>query len=68
MANLMVLDAQLFKEAWLKAQKENEVLFSAEAGDNKEGEAAETKEEKKEETKEETKAEEEKKAEPTATS
>ncbi|OTA61964.1 hypothetical protein K449DRAFT_382647 [Hypoxylon sp. EC38] len=44
-------NAQLFKEAWLKAQKENEVLFAqAKAGEDK-AEASESKtEEKKEES------------------
>ncbi|KAJ8128917.1 hypothetical protein O1611_g4715 [Lasiodiplodia mahajangana] len=53
-------NAQLFKEAWLKAQKENEVLFGKE---DKEEETEVAK------TEEEPKAEEEKKEEePTATS
>jgi len=53
-------NAQLFKEAWLKAQKENEVLFNQEEDDDKEGEASKTEEE--------PKAEEEKKEEPAVTS
>ncbi|KAJ8123874.1 hypothetical protein ONZ43_g274 [Nemania bipapillata] len=52
-------NAQLFKDAWLKAQKENEALFGKE--ENEEDEEAAKAEE-------EPKAEEEKKEEPAATS
>ncbi|KAI1337871.1 hypothetical protein F5Y15DRAFT_389484 [Xylariaceae sp. FL0016] len=52
-------NAQLFKEAWLKAQKENEEMFAKAEG---------AKEEAGEEAKEEPKAEEEKKEEPAAAS
>lgn len=47
---ILVSDAQLFKEAWLKAQKENEVLFAQAAQAKTETEESEPKaEEKKEE-------------------
>ncbi|KAI0166601.1 hypothetical protein GGR57DRAFT_447249 [Xylariaceae sp. FL1272] len=54
-------DAKAFKEKWLKAQKENEILFGE--AEQEEEAAAEPKAEE-----EEKKAEEEKKEEPTATS